>query len=77
MSYVSRVLRVPWHSKSAKVARGETQRGAAKSWDCDEDSACLTGQVVLENEDGWTGLYDAQGNELWRVREIGFRLRED
>ncbi len=39
----------------------------------DEDEVVLTGQTVIEDEPEWTGLFDADGNPLYRVRErMGF-----
>lgn len=39
----------------------------------DEDRFHLTGQTVLEDDPEWTGLLDADGNGLYRVKDkIGF-----
>lgn len=53
-------------------------------WDpsLDEEIAPLKGETVYDCDDPFieTGLFDAHGNELCRVRErlsIGFRVRKD
>ena len=41
---------------------------------CEEDESPQEGSIVLlEDDEEWSGLYDSEGNPLFRVREkVGF-----